>query len=91
MKVDEVVNAVGAMSAKERGFDSHKEHSAQANKQKSSKKQEGSTGKGVVRERFTSNKVTLVTWGWVGPPMWPRVTKVTFRGVGGWSELCFLR
>ena len=40
----------------------------------------------IIRERFTLNKVTLVTWGWVGPPMWPRVTKVTFRGwVGGQS------
>ena len=52
MKVDEVVNAVGAMSAKDRGFDSHKEHSAQANKQKSSKKQEGSIGKSEVRKRL---------------------------------------
>ena len=32
MPVEEVVDSVGAMSAQERGFKSHAEHSAQANK-----------------------------------------------------------
>jgi hypothetical protein len=53
MLIEEVVHELGVMSAKERGFDSHAEHSAQTNKSaKRSKKQADGSGNSVVRKRL---------------------------------------